>query len=101
MNRCMVASTVVTRAPPALTESATTRAAGPPMPRVCARPGEAGADALPRGAARLRPAQKIAAPDDPGRQHGRMQLRAATPEDADAIAALHADSWRRNYRGAF
>jgi ribosomal protein S18 acetylase RimI-like enzyme len=28
-------------------------------------------------------------------------LRAATESDAPAIAALHADSWRRHYRGAF
>lgn len=27
--------------------------------------------------------------------------RAATIRDVDAIAALHADSWRRNYRGAY
>jgi ribosomal protein S18 acetylase RimI-like enzyme len=25
----------------------------------------------------------------------------ATPSDADSIAALHADSWRRHYRGAY
>jgi ribosomal protein S18 acetylase RimI-like enzyme len=30
-----------------------------------------------------------------------MQLRRATADDTGAIAALHADSWRRNYRGAF
>ena len=28
-------------------------------------------------------------------------LRDATGDDAAAIAALHADSWRRNYRGAY
>jgi ribosomal protein S18 acetylase RimI-like enzyme len=28
-------------------------------------------------------------------------LRDATARDAEVIAALHADSWRRNYRGAF
>jgi ribosomal protein S18 acetylase RimI-like enzyme len=28
-------------------------------------------------------------------------FRAATPADAEAIAALHADSWRRHYRGAY
>src|ERR1044072_2229142 len=27
------------------------------------------------------------------------QLRAAHPGDAEAIAALHTDSWRRTYRG--
>jgi GNAT superfamily N-acetyltransferase len=27
--------------------------------------------------------------------------RAACPDDAHAIAALHADSWQRHYRGAF
>lgn len=30
-----------------------------------------------------------------------MRYRAATPSDADRIAALHADSWRRHYRGAY
>ncbi len=28
-------------------------------------------------------------------------LRHAVPGDAEAIAALHADSWRRHYRGAY
>jgi GNAT superfamily N-acetyltransferase len=28
-------------------------------------------------------------------------VRRATVHDVDGIAALHADSWRRNYRGAF
>jgi ribosomal protein S18 acetylase RimI-like enzyme len=36
------------------------------------------------------------------RKHvGPMELRPATRDDVDGIAALHADSWRRNYRGAF
>lgn len=30
-----------------------------------------------------------------------MELRHATMRDIDSIAALHADSWRRNYRGAY
>ena len=30
-----------------------------------------------------------------------MELRPATARDVAAIAALHADNWRRNYRGAF
>ncbi len=30
-----------------------------------------------------------------------LQLRPAKPSDAEAIAALHADSWRRHYRGAY
>jgi hypothetical protein len=30
-----------------------------------------------------------------------MQLRDATRADADAVADLHADSWRRHYRGAY
>jgi ribosomal protein S18 acetylase RimI-like enzyme len=30
-----------------------------------------------------------------------MRYREATDEDVEAIAQLHADSWRRNYRGAF
>ncbi len=29
------------------------------------------------------------------------EFRRATGADADAIAALHADSWRRNYRGSY
>jgi ribosomal protein S18 acetylase RimI-like enzyme len=29
-----------------------------------------------------------------------MLYRPATADDAEAVAALHADSWRRNYRGA-
>ena len=30
-----------------------------------------------------------------------MEYRKATARDAEAIARLHADSWRRNYRGAY
>jgi ribosomal protein S18 acetylase RimI-like enzyme len=30
-----------------------------------------------------------------------MKYREATALDVDAIAGLHADSWRRNYRGAY
>jgi ribosomal protein S18 acetylase RimI-like enzyme len=30
-----------------------------------------------------------------------VQLRSASPSDAEAVAALHADSWRRHYRGAY
>jgi hypothetical protein len=30
-----------------------------------------------------------------------LQFREAGPGDAGAIAGLHADSWRRHYRGAF
>jgi hypothetical protein len=30
-----------------------------------------------------------------------VTYRAALPSDAPAIAALHADSWRRHYRGAY
>ena len=30
-----------------------------------------------------------------------MELRDATRADADAVAGLHADSWRRHYRGAY
>lgn len=32
---------------------------------------------------------------------GNVTVRVANPSDAGAIAALHADSWRRNYRGAY
>jgi ribosomal protein S18 acetylase RimI-like enzyme len=32
---------------------------------------------------------------------GDLELRRASAADADAIAALHADSWRRHYRGAY
>ena len=30
-----------------------------------------------------------------------ITYRSATAEDVESIAALHADSWRRNYRGAY
>ena len=30
-----------------------------------------------------------------------METRVATERDVEAIARLHADSWRRNYRGAY
>jgi len=30
-----------------------------------------------------------------------LRFRAAGPDDAPAIATLHADSWQRHYRGAF
>jgi GNAT superfamily N-acetyltransferase len=30
-----------------------------------------------------------------------LQFRSAGPGDADRVAMLHADSWRRHYRGAF
>lgn len=30
-----------------------------------------------------------------------IALRRATPADVEGIAQLHADSWRRNYRGAY
>jgi len=30
-----------------------------------------------------------------------LQFRTASPDDAHAIAALHADSWQRHYRGVF
>lgn len=30
-----------------------------------------------------------------------LRLRLANPSDAETIAALHADSWRRHYRGAY
>jgi ribosomal protein S18 acetylase RimI-like enzyme len=30
-----------------------------------------------------------------------MNYRAAVADDVEAIAGLHADSWRRNYRGAY
>ncbi len=32
---------------------------------------------------------------------GGLRLRFAIPADAEAIAALHADSWSRHYRGAY
>lgn len=30
-----------------------------------------------------------------------MRIRLATADDVDAVARLHADSWRRHYRGAY
>ena len=32
---------------------------------------------------------------------GELRFRTAGPGDAPAVAALHADSWQRHYRGAF
>jgi ribosomal protein S18 acetylase RimI-like enzyme len=32
---------------------------------------------------------------------GRPRFRIARPDDAEAVANLHADSWRRHYRGAY
>lgn len=32
---------------------------------------------------------------------GAIRYRRAAASDADAVAGLHADSWRRNYRGAY
>jgi ribosomal protein S18 acetylase RimI-like enzyme len=34
-------------------------------------------------------------------QHRDVDYREATADDAEAIARLHADSWKRHYRGAF
>jgi ribosomal protein S18 acetylase RimI-like enzyme len=34
-------------------------------------------------------------------EHAGMRYREATADDVEAIAQLHADSWRRNYRGSF
>jgi hypothetical protein len=34
-------------------------------------------------------------------KHGGLDYREATAGDAEAIAGLHADSWRRHYRGAY
>ena len=34
-------------------------------------------------------------------QSDRVQFRRAASHDARSVAALHADSWRRNYRGAY
>lgn len=34
-------------------------------------------------------------------QRSRPQLRFAGPADAEAVAELHADSWRRHYRGVY
>lgn len=36
-----------------------------------------------------------------GRRVGALTLRPASPADADWIAALHTDSWQRNYRGSY
>jgi GNAT superfamily N-acetyltransferase len=38
---------------------------------------------------------------DAGAAPGRPVIRAAVPSDAERVAALHADSWRRHYRGAY
>src|SRR5262245_23185270 len=35
------------------------------------------------------------------RAEAAVRLRPAGPHDADHVAPLHADSWRRHYRGAY
>ncbi len=40
-------------------------------------------------------------PGDPSEPASTVRYREATEHDADAIAALHAASWRRHYRGAY
>jgi ribosomal protein S18 acetylase RimI-like enzyme len=46
--------------------------------------------------------QRAIVPSKMIEEHGLTPTcRYATPEDVEAIAALHADSWRRHYRGAF
>lgn len=32
---------------------------------------------------------------------GKIEFRLANPSDANAVATLHSDSWRRHYRGAY
>lgn len=34
-------------------------------------------------------------------ESGALEFRVAAPADADDVARLHADSWRRHYRGAY
>jgi ribosomal protein S18 acetylase RimI-like enzyme len=40
-------------------------------------------------------------PEQPGAPATPVELRSAGSHDAEQIAMLHADSWRRNYRGAY
>jgi GNAT superfamily N-acetyltransferase len=40
-------------------------------------------------------------PDGRNARFGSMRVRLAGADDAEQIAALHADSWRRYYRGAY
>jgi ribosomal protein S18 acetylase RimI-like enzyme len=40
-------------------------------------------------------------PGAPDARFGSVRFRVAGTADAEGIAALHADSWRRNYRGAY
>jgi ribosomal protein S18 acetylase RimI-like enzyme len=54
---------------------------------------------MPIGAEQSRPNQNVAV-ERSCRPCG-MELRPATAQDSTAIALLHADSWRRNYRGAY
>jgi hypothetical protein len=37
----------------------------------------------------------------PGRKQQAMRYRQAAANDVAAIASLHAESWRRHYRGAY
>jgi len=38
---------------------------------------------------------------EPNTRSGSVRLRLASADDAEQIAVLHADSWRRHYRGAY
>lgn len=47
------------------------------------------------------PPRSEAAAAREGSRRAAQVFRRAGPEDADQIASLHADSWRRHYRGAY
>ena len=49
----------------------------------------------------LRNGRARGASDEAGVRLERLQFRRASHGDAEAVAALHADSWRRHYRGAY
>jgi len=93
-------------------------------PRIAAEPAAAvGIAALLTGAYKPAPGERVAViisganmtvAQLDGRQHGvreqggtpvpasaELRFRAACPGDSQAIAALHAGSWQRHYRGAF
>jgi ribosomal protein S18 acetylase RimI-like enzyme len=47
------------------------------------------------------PSSSAVSPDQPDEESWSIRFRRADVAAAEQIAALHADSWRRNYRGAY
>jgi ribosomal protein S18 acetylase RimI-like enzyme len=64
---------------------------------ICRVPPNAGSE----GQHQPRDHREVTRHSTSGHALGDVRFREATELDADAIAALHADSWRRHYRGAY